>query len=84
MYLQRGAGSFLLPLELGGLCDETLLEDVLFQNVCIHNLQTGRCLLVLVDAVNADLVHATNADKCCIYVLQTGAKLLLLINGREC
>ncbi|KAA6420857.1 MAG: hypothetical protein FRX49_09246 [Trebouxia sp. A1-2] len=32
VYLQRGAGGFLFPLELGRLCDETLLKDVLFQN----------------------------------------------------
>ena len=84
LYLQRGARSFLLPLELGRLCDETLLEDVLFQNVCIHNLQTDKCLLVLVDAMNADLIHAMNADKCCIYVLQTDRCLLVMVNARKC
>ncbi len=84
LYLQRGARSFLLPFELGRLCDETLLEDVLFQNVCIHNLQADKCLLILRHAINSDLVHAMNANKCCIYVLQTDRHLLLLISTRKC
>ncbi len=58
LYLQRGAGGFLLPLELGRLCYETLLKNVLFQNVCIHDLQTDRRLPGLSDAMNT--------DKCCI------------------
>lgn len=59
MYLQRGAGGFLFPLELGRLCDETLLKDVLFQNVCIHNLQTHTCLLLLINAVTLILAVST-------------------------